>query len=172
VREAISQTRFLARGLSPVVVESEGLMSALQELADYTERMFRVACGFVCENPVLVHDHAAATHLYRIAQEAISNAIRHGKARRIEIHLKASEKRITLLVKDHGIGLPPAASPASNRAPAPRGLGLRIMQYRAGIIGGSLAIQHDPDGGTSVVCSVHTAPTPASPIPAAPAASP
>src|SRR3954471_7986992 len=73
VREAISQTRLLARGLSPVVLESEGLMSALEELADYTARMFRVRCEFHCETPVLIDDHGAATHLYRIAQEAISN---------------------------------------------------------------------------------------------------
>jgi PAS domain S-box-containing protein len=148
VREAISQTRLLARGLSPVVVESEGLMSALQELAANTERMFRVQCEFRCEIPVLVNDHSTATHLYRIAQEAISNAIRHGKARRMVVSLQGLADRIVLTVKDNGSGLPkdPAAA---------KGMGLRIMQYRAGMIGGSLGIQSDATkGGTLVTCSI------------------
>src|SRR5262249_1883067 len=88
VRDAISQTRLLARGLSPAPLDSEGLMSALQELASNTEKIFSVACRLDCRTPVLVEDHAAATHLFRIAQEAVSNAIKHGKARRIAIHLK------------------------------------------------------------------------------------
>jgi PAS domain S-box-containing protein len=145
VREAISQTRLLARGLSPVVLESEGLMSALQELADYTERMFRVNCRFLCPDPVLVHNHTMATHLYRIAQEAVSNAVRHGKARRITIALQRGADRIQLEIRDDGSGLPRDLSRA-------KGMGLRIMQYRAGMIGGSLRVQEAPKGGTSVTC--------------------
>ncbi|HZI33698.1 MAG TPA: PAS domain S-box protein, partial [Candidatus Binatia bacterium] len=81
VREAISQTRLLARGLSPVTLESEGLMSALAELALNTEKIFRIHCVFDCPEVVKFDDHATATHLFRIAQEAVSNAIKHGKAR-------------------------------------------------------------------------------------------
>lgn len=147
VREAISQTRLLARGLSPVVVESEGLMSALEELADYTARMFRVLCTFECVAPVLIDDHTMATHLYRIAQEAVSNAIRHGKAKRIIITLAQTAERVMLRVKDDGIGLP-------NDLGKAKGMGLRIMQYRAGMIAGTLSVHNDPEGGASVLCSV------------------
>lgn len=147
VREAISQTRLLARGLSPVVVESEGLMSALQELADSTARMFRVTCVFECSAPVLIDDHTAATHLYRIAQEAISNAIRHGKAKRIVISLARTAERITLRIKDNGSGLRKDPGRA-------KGIGLRIMQYRAGMMGATLSVQNDAEGGASVSCSV------------------
>jgi PAS domain S-box-containing protein len=146
VREAIAQTKLLARGLAPVVLESEGLMSALQQLASNSSRMFHVDCEFHSNPPVLVDDLTVSTHLYRIAQEAVSNGIRHGKARRLEIHLKAPADRIVLMVKDHGAGFRPNGKP--------RGMGLRIMQYRAGIIGGTLSIQRDLDGGTSVICSL------------------
>ena len=145
VRDAIGHTRLLARGLSPVTLESEGLMSALEELAADTGKMFQVACVFECESPVLVHDHAAATQLYRIAQEAVSNAIKHGKARRIVISLQWVGEQNVLAIKDDGVGLP-------NFVPK-TGMGLRIMQYRAGMIGGAAMVQRDLDGGTSVVCS-------------------
>jgi two-component system CheB/CheR fusion protein len=146
VRDAIGQTRLLARGLSPVTLESEGLMSALEELAANTGKMFHVECVFECESPVLVHDHAAATQLYRIAQEAVSNSIKHGKARRILISLKNVGEQNVLAIKDDGVGLP-------NVVPK-TGMGLRIMEYRAGMIGGAAMAQRDLDGGTSVVCSV------------------
>jgi PAS domain S-box-containing protein len=147
VREAISQTRLLARGLSPVVLESEGLMSALQELADYTERMFRVGCHFVCPQPVLIHNHTTATHLYRIAQEAVSNAVRHGKAKRITISLQRTPEHMALQIQDDGVGLPLDSSRA-------KGMGLRIMQYRAAMVGGALTVQNRPQGGTSVLCAI------------------
>lgn len=147
VREAISQARLLARGLSPVVLESGGLMSALQELATSTERMFRVSCAFICAPPVLIHDHTVATHLYRIAQEAVSNAIKHGRSRRVEIHLTGVDGQIVLKVKDDGTGIPDVL-------PETRGMGLSIMQYRAGVIGAELSVARDPGGGTAVTCSV------------------
>ncbi len=151
VRAAIGQTRLLARGLLPVTLESEGLMSALQELAVNTDKMFHVACLFECDPPVLVHDHAAATHLYRIAQEAVSNAIKHGRARQINIRLRSAGQREVLVVKDDGVGLPKMISKQE-------GMGLRIMQYRAGMIGGALMVERDLDGGTCVVCSVPRTP--------------
>lgn len=152
VREAISQARALARGLSPVVIESEGLMAALQELADGAAGMFRIRCEFVCDPPVLVTDHAVATHLYRIAQEAVSNAVKHGKADATLIRLKAGGDQIVLHIHDNGRGIPDPLPPG-------RGMGLRIMQYRAGIIGGSIVVRRDPEGGTSVICSVQNPPS-------------
>lgn len=150
VREAISQARALARGLSPVVIESEGLMAALQQLADSASQMFRIRCDFECDPPVLVTDHAVATHLYRIAQEAVSNAVKHGRSKAVQIRLRAGGDRIVLSVCDKGKGLPEAL-------PAGKGMGLRIMQYRAGLIGGSVLVQRNPEGGTSVICSVQNA---------------
>jgi PAS domain S-box-containing protein len=150
VREAISQTRRVARGLSPVTLESEGLRTALDELATNTEKMFRVQCRFESATSVPVHDPAIATHLYRIAQEAVSNAIKHGKATTIILELKKEEQRTRLTVCDNGTGFP---------APLPntRGMGLRIMQSRAGLMGAHLSIEPRPEGGTRVLCSVPTA---------------
>jgi signal transduction histidine kinase len=146
VRDAIAQTRALARGLSPVTLESEGLASALQELAANAEKMFGVTCRVEAGDPVPVEKPPAATHLYRIAQEAVSNAIKHGKARQIVIHLESSGERTVLSITDNGTGLPPAL-------PKPQGMGLRIMEYRAGIIGGRLSIKNSASGAT-VICSV------------------
>jgi two-component system sensor kinase FixL len=146
VREAISQTRLLARGLSPVMLESEGLMSALQELALNAENFFGVKCGVECDPPVSVTDQAAATHLFRLAQEAVSNAIKHGNAKRISIQLKAEGKQVVLKVSNDGRGFP-------QQIPKSKGMGLRIMQSRAGMIGGTLTIERNARGGATVICT-------------------
>jgi PAS domain S-box-containing protein len=146
-RRTMVRARELARGLWPIGLETDGLMSALRELAARTKKLFRIDCRFRCEKPVLVHDHEVSVHLYRIAQEAISNAIKHGKARRIDIGLAMSRDRIMLAVSDNGIGLPVKRH---NKG----GLGLRVMQYRAGMIDASLVVQRKEDGGTTFACSV------------------
>jgi PAS domain S-box-containing protein len=143
VREAISHTRLLARGLSPVTLESEGLMSALQELALNTQKIFGVACKSDCDPPVLVRDYPAATHLFRLAQEAVSNAIKHGRAKRILIRLKAERGRMILSVIDNGAGFPA-------QIPKAKGMGLQIMQSRVGMIGSTLTIERNAGGGASV----------------------
>jgi len=143
VRDAIGHTRLLARGLSPVTLESEGLMSALHELALNTEKIFRVACRFECDPPVLVSDFPNASHLFRLAQEAVSNAIKHGKAKRISIRLKEERGRMILSIIDNGLGFPP-------QIPKSKGMGLRIMQSRAGMIGGTLVFGRNAGGGASV----------------------
>jgi len=148
VRDAISHTRSLARGLSPVTIESEGLMSALLELATNTEKIFRVECRCNFDDPVVIHDHSVATHMFRIAQEAVSNAIKHGQARRIVIALRHSAGRITLAITDNGNGL---RKPSANQK---KGMGLRIMQSRASMIGGTMAIEPNPKGGVSVTCAI------------------
>jgi two-component system sensor kinase FixL len=147
VRDAIGHTRSLARGLSPVTLESEGLMSALQELATNTEKIFNINCRFDFADSVVMRDHAAATHLFRIAQEAVSNAIKHGKAERIYISLRSARGRIILKVSDNGVGFPKTASKG-------KGMGLRIMQSRAGMIGGTIAIERNIGSGVNVICAV------------------
>jgi PAS domain S-box-containing protein len=147
VRDAISQTRLLARGLSPVTLDSEGLMSALEELASNTGKMFKVSCRFECDPPVLVDDHAVATHLFRIAQEAVSNAVKHGKAAQITIQLAKERNRAVMTVTDNGAGFPEIV-------PRKKGMGLWIMQSRAGMIGGTLISANQSGGGARIICSV------------------
>jgi PAS domain S-box-containing protein len=146
VQQAIMQTRTLARGLHPVEATAGGLMAALQEFAARIEAFFRLECAFDCDQPVLVPDNVVATHLYRIAQEAVNNAIKHAQTHRIGIRLRCEGDRIQLTVEDDGVGIPENAAPA--------GLGLRIMRYRAKMLGGTLTIGPDPEGGTVVACSV------------------
>lgn len=147
VRNAIAQTRSLARGLSPVTLESEGLISALHELATTAKKVFNVDCDFHCDPPVLLNDQAVASQLFRISQEAVSNAIRHGKPTQIVIQLKKQHGKITVVVSDNGIGFP-------KTIPQRKGMGLRIMQSRAGMIGGTLVFDNNPSGGARVVCAV------------------
>jgi PAS domain S-box-containing protein len=143
--EAISQARALARGLYPVKLEADGLTSALQELAEYVNDRFGITC--VVENPeaVLIADNAVATHLYRIAQEAVINAVKHSQANRVLIKLTSADGNISVSVHDNGIGIPEVIT---------TGMGLHIMRYRTRMIGGSLQIERDSNGGTVIVCSV------------------
>jgi PAS domain S-box-containing protein len=147
VQSAMTRTREMAAGLSPVPLEAEGLMEALKDLAARTKKIFHIDCNFQCGKPVFVPDHSVGMHLYRIAQEAVSNAIKHGKARCVDIGLTANGNDVVLAVRDNGLGIPV-------KARNHKGMGLRIMQYRAGVIGGSLLVQRDPNGGTTVVCTV------------------
>jgi signal transduction histidine kinase len=151
VRDAIKQSRQLARGLSPVVVESQGLMAALTELAAKTRKLFQVNCRFHCPSPVLVPDHTVATHLYRITQEAVSNAVKHGRASEITIRLQRNGDRTLLTVRDNGRGFP--VTP-----PKTQGMGLQIMHYRAGIIGAALTVEPDDGGGTRLDCALNGKP--------------
>lgn len=150
VRNAIVQARLVSRGLSPVELETHGLMAALEELAAATEKLFKVGCKFECPVPVHIRDNAAAIHLYRIAQEAISNAIRHGKAGHILINLRENESHGILTIQDDGCGLPVKRD---EMAPVKgRGMGLRTMNYRAAILGADLTLQPGKECGTVVRC--------------------
>jgi PAS domain S-box-containing protein len=151
VREAIGQARALARGLSPVTLESEGLASALHEHAVNVEKLYGVHCHLDYDTQVLVPNHAVATHLFRLAQEAVSNALKHGKATEISIHLKSDPGWIYLGISDNGVGFSP------DKTPPTTGMGLRIMKFRAGMIGGTLTIERNARDGMIVMC---TAPIP------------
>jgi PAS domain S-box-containing protein len=147
VRDTIRETRLLARGLSPVEFEPNGLMSALRELAGSIQHMFRIDCAFKCQGEVLVTNNAAATHLFRIAQEAVSNAIRHGKAKHVTIELEKSSEQLWLRIRDDGAGM--LSSVAKEK-----GMGLQVMKYRADTIGATLSMEANPGGGTLVTCSL------------------
>jgi len=144
IREGARQARMLSRGLSPVSLEADGLMSALRELSENAADLFNNNCRFECPKPVSVEHNLVATHLYRIAQEAVSNAARHGRAKTIVVALSSTPNETRLSITDDGCGFP---------APADRsgGMGLRIMQYRAEMIGAVLTIAIK-GGGTSVAC--------------------
>jgi signal transduction histidine kinase len=151
LNEGVSQARNLARGLYPVRLEVDGLASALEELAANFQARNNVACHFACDDQVFVHDEVAGNNLYRIAQEAINNAIKHGRGKNISVGLGAVEDEVTLTVKDDGIGFPDALDDSS-------GMGLHIMNYRAKMIGAFLDIRRGAGGGTIVICSFHNEP--------------
>jgi PAS domain S-box-containing protein len=146
-RQAIGYTRELSHTMSPMELAADGLADALKNLADRTKRVFRIDCRFRGDSTSLADDGVTRIYLYRIAQEAINNAIKHGKAKRVQIGLETTGDNILLKVEDNGVGLP-------SKLPAKRGFGLRIMDYRASSVGGSLTLQRRKQGGTSVLCSI------------------
>ena len=142
---AIDQVRSLARGFSPVELGPDGLRAGLHELSRKVQEVFALPCEFTCDSEVHIQDDGSGLPLYRIAQEAINNAVRHGKPQHVWIALKADGTDIVLTVQDDGVGLP--ASPQR-----PDGMGLRVMNYRARMIGAHLEILNRDGGGTIIVC--------------------
>lgn len=147
LREAIAETRALSHGLAPIGLKDEGLMQALHTLALDTARSSGVHCVFECLEPVCVDDATVAVHLYRIAQEAVTNALKHASPGEIRIALESREGAVRLEVEDDGEGLP------ENFA-AGGGMGLRVMRHRAELAGGSLESRPAPAGGTLISCSI------------------
>jgi PAS domain S-box-containing protein len=145
VSEAIKKTRRLARGLCPVHVVDYGLESALGDLCFNMGEMFDITCDLKCRDAVVVNDNIAATHLFHIAQEAVQNAVKHGRADRIDIELSCREGLIMLRVADDGVGM--------REGNETTGMGLRIMRHRANMIGAGFEIMPNPAGGTIVECS-------------------
>jgi PAS domain S-box-containing protein len=145
VKEAIEKTRSLARGLCPVHLTSLGLESSLEELASSTSNIFSIACTFHCPRHIPIQDNTLATHLYYIAKESIHNAIEHGRASKIWVELLNNSGNISLSILDNGIGIQDTSKAG--------GIGMRIMNYRARMIGASLRIESDPGGGTLVTCT-------------------
>jgi len=145
LKRALEQIRGLARGVSPVAPESDGLMSALSQLAESTSAAYGVPCRFDCRGNVHVYHNAAAVHLYRIAQEAVTNAAKHGKPESITIALRRTEEGVQLSVTDDGSGI------AAGDGHEP-GSGLRIMRYRANAIGATLKVEPGDGKGTRVTC--------------------
>jgi len=156
VSQAIVQARAIARGLQPVEDRPDGLMNALQALAENTSDLFRRPCQFVCPTPVMVEDQAVAVQLYRIGQEAVSNAVRHGKPHQLWIMLDARGRGVSMAVSDDGVGLPAHfAGPAGRGVSGSHGggMGINIMRYRASLIGAALDFSARKGGGTVVACT-------------------
>lgn len=145
VNRAMDQTRSLAKGLHPVDLDADSLTSILQELAATTEKLFGIRCTFECDGPIAIDDAAVAVHLYRMVQEAINNAIKHGRAKNIKIGLTHDGTRSVLTVQSDGLDFPGMQAKS-------KGMGLQIMDHRAEMIGGSLDIRKAAGGGTIVTC--------------------
>lgn len=152
INESIRQTRAIARGLCPVELSVSGLSGGLAEFAAETERQSGVACRFKAEEGLSVPDLIVALHLFRIAQEAVNNALRHAKARRVEISLRREGDQVLLEIGDDGPGLIP-------RNGQSRGMGLRTMQHRAEQIGAQLAFKSSQGSGTVISCMLPLART-------------
>lgn len=147
LQDAAMRTRDLARGLSPVDRDEGGLESALEELASTTARLAGISCSVICPETVPITDNAQAIHLFRIAQEALSNALKHGHAKSVVIAVEASDGAFSLRVSDDGVGFNPLPGER-------KGMGLSIMRYRARMISGKLEIQPNSPVGTVVVCTI------------------
>jgi PAS domain S-box-containing protein len=145
VNEAIHKTRQLAHGLLPVTSDPDGLISALKRWAAEVEELFHISCRLRFDSPVLIHDSNVSTHLYRIAQEAVNNGIRHGHAKNIEISLSARRRYGTLKIENDGSRLPEDLMNQS-------GMGMQIMNYRARMIGGSLKVDSGEVVGVTITC--------------------
>jgi signal transduction histidine kinase len=147
LRKSIAEVRVLSHGLAPVPLEDDGLMHALHELAEATSRSTGVRCAFECPQPVRVPDSTLAGHLYRIAQEAVNNALKHAAPREIRIGLERHAERLVLEVDDDGEGLANTPVPGD-------GIGHRVMRHRALLIGGTFEIGSSPAGGTRMACNI------------------
>jgi signal transduction histidine kinase len=145
VERAIELTRTLARGLHPFELEGEGFTDALRELAATITQGFKTRCTFECDKPVKMGEPGVATHLYRITQEAITNAVKHSNAKSIVVRLESADDGLTLSICDDGVGMPPKM---------PGGMGLRTMAYRASVIGANFKVERQLARGTRVVCKL------------------
>jgi signal transduction histidine kinase len=139
--------RELSRGLIAIEVDTKGLAAALKELAKWTTEHSSIPVNVECPESIEMPDHTTATHVFRIAQEAVSNALRHGQSRQINLSLLCQPSGLCLKIKDDGIGL-------HLKAEESQGLGLRIMKYRAGLLGGILQIGPVEEGGTIVTLTL------------------
>jgi PAS domain S-box-containing protein len=148
VNETINQTRSVARGLFPVRLEENGLISAVEELAANAENLFKIRCQFLCDEPQLILENTASLHLYYIVQEAVLNAVKHGKATNVIISIARNHDRFLLTISDNGGGF---HFPGSST-----GMGIRIMRYRASVIGTTLDLKSAPNQGTQITCVFHS----------------
>ncbi|MEW6237293.1 MAG: sensor histidine kinase [Candidatus Omnitrophota bacterium] len=143
--DTIQKTRDLAKVLCPVSLEKQGLIMALQELAEEMRELYEIPCRFQWNPSVEFHNPDFSLHLYRIAQEALNNAVKHSQATSLDMVLEIDGGRYYLLIRDNGEGI-------GARAAHTEGMGVKLMFYRANLIKGSLEVTNRPEGGTDVRC--------------------
>jgi hypothetical protein len=145
LNEAVGETRDLAHGLGPLGPQETDLPDVLEHLASSARHRFHVSCSLECGGSFPKLGREVVCHLLRIAQEALNNAVVHGRVERIEISLSGADGQGLLSVRDDGVGIPDTALQRG-------GIGLNTMAYRARLIGGSLEIQRHSPHGTAVTC--------------------
>jgi PAS domain S-box-containing protein len=149
LRSAMQELKDIARGLAPVDLERAGLYEGLRRMLEHVQGARGVSCELAGDSaPQALLGASDATHLFRIAQEAVTNAVKHGGARLVRVGLVQNDRFVELRVEDDGCGFDPDIEPA--------GLGLRLMKYRARLMAGRLIIARRPDGGMRVECWVPT----------------
>lgn len=152
IQHAVMEARNLAHGIFPVHVDRNGLATALADLARMTSRLTGVSIEIKEGAEVFLEDPAASMHLYRIAQEAVANAVRHGAAKQVNIRLHYVGSELELRIEDDGVGI------ASAQMKPGDGMGLRTMQYRAQAMGAAVEVKPRAGGGTSVTCRLPVQP--------------
>ncbi|MEX0648542.1 MAG: PAS domain S-box protein [Balneolaceae bacterium] len=149
VQEADEYARSLTRGMVQIDLENKGLRTALEELCQQSEKMFSIRCTYSETGSMVIDNHTAALHIYRIVQEAINNAVKHGKAKNICVRMSNSGQHTSVVIDDDGVGFGPDF-PANSK----KGMGIQIMKYRAGILGGILELIRTKDDLTRVRCII------------------
>ena len=147
MQDSVAEVRRMSHGLSPVAVQLRGLAGGLQLLAETIRTNYRAESTCEVDPQIVINDAEKETHLYRIAQEAINNSLRHGRAKQVNISLKrVSDTECALLIEDNGTGIKPGKKHKGD------GVGLRVMQYRAGLIGGEVNVVSRLPSGVGIVC--------------------
>ncbi|MBN2532715.1 MAG: substrate-binding domain-containing protein [Spirochaetales bacterium] len=149
IKNTIVKTKALAKGLYPSGLEYDGLINMIKELSNSIQLQFNVPCKITLDHKVCIDDNPLALHLYRITQEAVINAVRHGKPKNIEIVFNSTYEKVELIIQDDGIGIPKNFKDIE-------GMGIRSMKYRANMVGGKLDIRRNGKKGTIVTCIITT----------------
>jgi two-component system, LuxR family, sensor kinase FixL len=147
VKEADEYARNLSRGLIPVEFDEHGLTAALERMVKNAERLLNISCTLSVKKDIRFEDASSLINLYRIAQEATSNAVKHGNATKVRITFDANEERMQLIIEDNGTGF-------SENWDKQKGLGVRIMMFRARLVGANLEIGHSSLGGASIIITL------------------
>lgn len=145
LQETIVELRNLAHAISPVNLTAEGLPAAIEGLVATTNQLRQSSVSFYSDEEIGITDPVVAIHLYRIAQEALSNAMKHARASHVAVSLKRAADALTLTISDDGAGLPESATRST-------GMGLHTMEYRANLIGATFSADGNESGGVSVTC--------------------
>jgi signal transduction histidine kinase len=147
VQQAMTHARDLAHDLATLDLKGDDLPAAFDGLAKHAAELFKISCQFEAEGSLPPLESNIASQLYKIAQEAVTNAIKHAKASRVGISLANGSDAVILTVHNDGLPFP-------NLKGSSTGMGLRIMNYRANLIGASLEIKGAGTRGTRVICTV------------------
>lgn len=147
LKEADEYARGLSRNLVPVELDSSGLVAALQRLTSNAERLFNIECNLVNTLNIHFDDPTSLTHLFRIVQEATSNAVKHGNASKVQVDMESDETKLTIKIEDNGSGFSPDWDQH-------KGLGVRIMRFRSRLIGANLEISESSLGGAAIIVTL------------------